>query len=115
MREQIPLLATAGHETSAVTSTWFLHFLAENQEVQDELRQHIITNEHILREDPESEEQQLITNIILETVRMVPPVFETQRTAFKDITIPLFRPIVGKDGKELYSITVPKGELLAKK
>jgi len=99
--EQLPLLLTAGFETSAVTSTWLVYYLAHNQEFQDELREYILLNESVLREDPESEEQKLITNLVLETVRMKPPVFESERTAFKDTRVPLFTPVIGRNGEEI--------------
>lgn len=99
--EQVPLLLTAGFETSAVTSTWILYHLAHNQDVQDELRRHILANEEVLRSDPEAEEQNFVTNVVLETVRVKPPVFETQRTAFKDTKIPLFTPVVDRNGEKV--------------
>lgn len=94
-------LLSAGFETSSNTTTFCIYYLAKNPEIQDKLRKHILANQESLRSDPDSPEAQMITNIILETLRLIPPVVTTERIAMKDMVIPLFSPIKGVDGQEI--------------
>lgn len=121
---QIQVLLFAGYETSSVTTSMCLHYLAHNQSVQDRLRKDL--TEHIAAcnaetgdadrtrltyDELQSPKLALLTNCIKETLRLAPAVTVSQRLVTEDCVAPLSRPIPTRDGKGSKSqIVLKKGE-----
>jgi cytochrome P450 len=117
----IRTLLFAGYETSAVATTFTLHYLANNQavlrRVEEQIKQLLQLRrsegreaEGLSAEELQGEELELLTNCIKETLRLAPAVTASDRMAKQDCTIPLSRPIPTRDGKDTMSeITVKKG------
>ncbi|PWN50453.1 cytochrome P450 [Violaceomyces palustris] len=116
---QIVTFIFAGHETTATTLAWALQYLAQHQEVQDELRSSL--EETLASMGKEFGDEldwyelhdqgfKLLDHVILETLRLRPPVTITYRTAFKDDMIPLSSPITLSNGKQIHQIPVKAGQ-----
>lgn len=118
----IRTLLFAGYETSAVATTFTLHYLANNQpvlrRVQEQIRQVMQLRrsegretEAISAEELQGEELDLLTNCIKESLRLAPAVTASDRMAKEDCVIPLSRPIPTRDGRDTISeIAVRKGK-----
>lgn len=101
-----------------------LHYLAQNQAVQDRLRKEM--TEHLAScnaetgetdrtrltyEELQSPKLTLLSNCLKETLRLAPAVTVSQRLVTEDCVAPLTRPIPTRDGKGTKSqIVLKKGE-----
>ncbi|KXN91971.1 hypothetical protein AN958_11031 [Leucoagaricus sp. SymC.cos] len=109
---QIPTFTFAGHETTAVGTTWTLFALAQDQSVQSRLREELLK---VPTESPTMEELDALPYldaVIREALRLHSPVPATIRYATKDDVIPLQNPIIDEDGKEHYELKVNKGQVI---
>lgn len=99
MMEQVLTFLGAGHETTASGLSWTLWLLANHQSVQDELRKEVTA---LIEKSPTPDSRslkdcQLLDCVVMESLRLIPPVPMTIRKAAKSDWI---------DG-----IYVPKGTL----
>ncbi|KAF8346059.1 cytochrome P450 [Amanita rubescens] len=95
MIDQVLTFLGAGHETSASGLAWTLWLLANNQEAQSKLREEVAP---VLRKDPHPDyrtlkELQWLDCVVMESLRVLPPVPLTFRIAEKtdyigDILVP---------------------------
>lgn len=70
------------HETTSVSLSWCLWLLAQNQQIQDDLRAEVRTLFHEDDETPSYEDINalpLLNNVVRETLRLIPPVPTTSR------------------------------------
>jgi cytochrome P450 len=109
--EQVSTLIQAGHDTTAATLSWLLDVLAEKQEWQDKLREAVVD---FLETNPEPDMEDyegftLLNAVIKEGMRYRVTVPYVTRVAAEDDIIPLSKPIIGRDGKPIKEIFVPKG------
>ncbi|GLB43769.1 putative cytochrome P450 [Lyophyllum shimeji] len=93
---------------SALSAT--IHMLAKNPSAQDQLRNEI--NGASGNRDDEIPYDVLVDLPFLdavcrETLRLFPPFVTIPRVTATDAVLPLSRPIVGVDGKELHEIVIP--------
>ncbi|KAJ7165651.1 cytochrome P450 [Mycena crocata] len=106
-------LLVAGNETTSITLTWVLIELARNPKLQTKLREEL---ERFGATDPTWD--QLVSNlpyldaVILEVLRLHPPVGLTHRQAQVDDVIPIGEPITTKSGERVDSIAVTKGTIV---
>ncbi|KAI0069487.1 cytochrome P450 [Panus rudis PR-1116 ss-1] len=110
------ILVFAATDTSSGALSQILHKLAENPEVQAKLRTEI--REARKKADGDVPHDELMAMpyleaIVRETLRMYPPVTFVSRETFKDIVLPLSKPIRDINGREMQEIMVPKGTLIA--
>ncbi|KAJ7683541.1 cytochrome P450 [Mycena rosella] len=104
------VLLLAGYET---TSSWALIELAKLPEKQAKLREELVQFGAI---DPTWD--QLVSNlpyldaVVLEILRLHPPLVETTREAIVDDVVPLGEPITTASGEVVDSIAVAKGSIV---
>ncbi|KAF1803839.1 cytochrome P450 [Mucor lusitanicus] len=82
IRNQCLTFLAAGHETTSVSLSWCLWLLAQNQQIQDDLRAEVRTLFHEDDETPSYEDINalpLLNNVVRETLRLIPPVPTTSR------------------------------------
>ncbi len=88
LRDNILTFMTAGNETTALTLTWALYLIANDQAVQDRLAQEA---DDVLGEGPLSSDQigrlSFHLQVIKETMRLYPPIAILQRRAIRAVTI----------------------------
>ncbi|KAI9323420.1 cytochrome P450, partial [Dichotomocladium elegans] len=95
LREQCMTFLAAGHETTAVSLSWCLWFLAQHQDVQDALRAEVkpvfeaatSTDKSTLPSFDTVNNLHLLNNVCKETMRITPPVSVTSRIPEKDTTL----------------------------
>jgi cytochrome P450 len=78
----------AGHETTAETQTWLLYLLSRHPEIEAEVRAEIdavLGDRRITVHDLDS--MPVTHNVILETMRLYPPVYLTIREADADFSV----------------------------
>ncbi|KAF8993691.1 cytochrome P450 [Cyathus striatus] len=115
----------AGSDTSSLTLTWTILLLAEHPDVQDRLRNELLSVSSIPSDDLSDEDIQSLYNIIAdlpylhnvtrECLRLIPPVHSSIRVATEDDTIPTMYPVHGRDGKPIpskQSVTISKGSFV---
>ncbi|KAI0628771.1 cytochrome P450 [Trametes polyzona] len=112
---QMSILVLAAMDTTSNALSRTLVLLAEHPEVQQKLREEILR----ARDDGSGKLRDLdydevmglpyLDAVCRETLRRYPPVGQTVRTAYKDGTLPLSKPIIGLDGTSIQSIPVEKG------
>jgi len=112
---QVSTFLLAGSETSSNGMSWCLWRLAQNQTLQQRLRDELRT---IAKDEPSLEELNalpLLENVIRETLRIDSPVPETIRQATADCHLPISEPIVGLDDKVAFQTSIPvkKGTIVA--
>jgi cytochrome P450 len=78
----------AGHETTAETQTWLLYLLSRHPDIEREVRAEIeeVLGEHRITVE-DLDRMPLTHNMILETMRLYPPVYLTIREADEDFTV----------------------------
>ncbi|KAI9248114.1 cytochrome P450 [Helicostylum pulchrum] len=82
LRHQCLTFLAAGHETTSVSLSWCLWLLAQNQQIQDDLREEVRTLFQDNDETPTYEEINslpLLNNVVRETLRLIPAVPMTSR------------------------------------
>lgn len=124
LRGVVRTLLFAGYETSSVTTSMTLWFLANNQRIHKRLQTELLgylakrkadrggVEEPLRAEELQGEEMTLLSNCIKETLRLAPAVTMTDREATEDCVIPLGRPIPRSDGKgSLTQLNIRKGAM----
>ncbi|KAF7318169.1 Cytochrome P450 [Mycena chlorophos] len=110
------VLLLAGYETTSVSLTWALLELARRPEMQDKLRQELLskfpTSDPTWDQLVSTSELPYLDAVVQETLRTHPPVAETPRIAGCDDVIPLGTPIVDASGQTITSLTIAKGTAL---
>jgi cytochrome P450 len=104
---QISTFLAAGSETSSNGLSWCLWRLAQDQNLQQRLRDELAT---IGDSEPTFEALNalpLLENVIRETLRLDSPVPETIREATADCHVPISQPIIGNDGTPVFSTSIP--------
>ncbi|KAF5328481.1 hypothetical protein D9611_014532 [Ephemerocybe angulata] len=109
---QISTFIFAGMDTTSNALARILHLLSEHQEVQDKLRQEV--SEAYEKQDGDLDYDTLnsleyLDAVCRESLRLHPPAFSVLREAKVDGVLPLGRPIITTDGREVSEIFVPKG------
>lgn len=108
---QVSTFVIAGMQTTSSAMSRTLHLLSINPDVQTRLRSEI----REAQKDGQLTYDQLVSlpyldAVCRETLRLYPPLnFAATRTACKDMVLPLSKPIVGLNGKEITQVMVPKG------
>ncbi|KAJ7071727.1 cytochrome P450 [Mycena belliarum] len=111
---QMNVLLVAGYETTAVSLTWALIELARNPEKQEKLRQEL---RQFGTTDPTWD--QLVSGlpyldaVVLEILRLHPPLEGTTREAIIDDVIPLGEPVTTPSGDVVSNIIVAKGSVVS--
>ncbi|KAJ3566102.1 hypothetical protein NP233_g7217 [Leucocoprinus birnbaumii] len=109
---QVPTFLVAGHETTSNATTWALHALSLNPQVQSKLRDELFT---IDTENPTMDELNALPYldaVVRETLRVHAPVPGTARVAIKDDIVPLDTPFVDRNGKVRDSLLIRKGQTI---
>ncbi|KAJ3819916.1 cytochrome P450 [Lentinula raphanica] len=113
---QMRTLIFGGHETITNTICWAAYEIARNPQLQSRLREEIRATEETIADRGETEftmqdfeDMPLLNAMAKETLRYHPVAIHLYRTAYEDDVLPLLKPIVGKDGKIISEIHVPKG------
>ncbi|KAJ3570546.1 hypothetical protein NP233_g4326 [Leucocoprinus birnbaumii] len=109
---QVPTFLVAGHETTSNATTWALHALSLNPQVQSKLRDELFT---IDTENPTMDELNALPYldaVVRETLRAHAPVPGTARVAIKDDIVPLDTPFVDQNGKVRDSLLIRKGQTI---
>ncbi|RXW24956.1 hypothetical protein EST38_g866 [Candolleomyces aberdarensis] len=117
----------AGSDTSSLAVTWILYHLAAYPEVQNRLREELLSALPDTLEDMSTltedevhslyatvESLPFLENVIRESLRLVPPVHSSIRVATEDDEIPTSFPIVLKDGTvdSKQTLSVCKGDII---
>lgn len=104
---QVTTFMLAGNETSATALTWMLWRLAQNPDMQARLRAECNELDH-----PDfSTINQLpyLEAVVRESLRLDSPVPATMRRTQQDVTVPLSKPIIGRDGTQMTEVRLRKG------
>ncbi|KAJ6579630.1 cytochrome P450 [Mycena vulgaris] len=110
---QMNVLLLAGYETTSISLTWALIELAKTPERQAKLREELA---QFGATDPTWD--QLVSglpyldSVVLEILRLHPPVEQTTRQAMVDDILPIGEPITTASGDVVNSIAVAKGSLV---
>ncbi|KAF9448713.1 cytochrome P450 [Macrolepiota fuliginosa MF-IS2] len=108
---QVSTFVLAGMETTSSALSRILQLLASHPDVQTKLRNEI----REAQANGRLTYDQLVSlpyldAVCRETLRVYPPINNTAaRTARKDMALPLSKPVLGADGKEVTEIMVPEG------
>ncbi|CAG8548360.1 2243_t:CDS:2, partial [Scutellospora calospora] len=87
IRSQVTIILTAGHETTSVTLSWALYYLAKNSKAQDRLRKEILdvfTDRNYFPTIEEIDHLEYLECVFKETLRLAPPLPELMRSTVKD-------------------------------
>ncbi|CAK5277011.1 unnamed protein product [Mycena citricolor] len=109
---QIPTFLLAGHDTSSVALGWALHALGHHPDIQDKLRQELLS---IHTDTPSMDELNglpYFDSVLKETMRLYAPVPFVQRTALQDDVLPLSKPYVDRWGVSHENLPIPKGQMI---
>ncbi|KAJ7174605.1 cytochrome P450 [Mycena filopes] len=110
---QMNVLLLAGYETTSISLTWALIELAKKPETQTQLREELLQfGASDATWDQLSSALPYLDAVVLETLRLHPPLGETTRQAAVDDIIPLSAPITTPSGEVVDSIIVRKGTLV---
>ncbi|KAJ7124501.1 cytochrome P450 [Mycena epipterygia] len=110
---QMNVLLLAGYETTSISLTWALIELAKKPEKQAKLREELA---QFGATDPTWD--QLVSalpyldSVVLEILRLHPPVGETTREASVDDVLPVAEPITTQAGDVVDKIAIAKGSLV---
>ncbi|KAJ2919029.1 hypothetical protein MD484_g1463, partial [Candolleomyces efflorescens] len=109
---QVSTLIFAATDSTSTVLSRLMHVLCQHQVVQDKLRAEI-------RKAHEEYGPRLPYDVITtlpfldavckETLRLHPPVSTLLRETVSDAVLPFSKPIIGRDGKEMTEVHVPKG------
>ncbi|KAJ6615465.1 cytochrome P450 [Mycena sp. CBHHK59/15] len=110
---QMNVLLLAGYETTSISLTWALIELAKQTDKQTKLREELL---QFGASDPTwdqlSSSLPYLDAVVLEILRLHPPVGETTREAMVDDIVPLSEPITTASGESVNSIAVTKGTIV---
>ncbi|KAF7324444.1 Cytochrome P450 [Mycena venus] len=102
-----------GYETTSISLTWALIELARQPEKQAKLREEIT---QFGATDPTWDQLgsalPYLDSVVLETLRLHPPVGETTRQAIVDDVVPVSEPITTASGKVVDSIVIAKDTIV---
>ncbi|KAF7970683.1 hypothetical protein HWV62_23282 [Athelia sp. TMB] len=98
---QMSTLIAAATDTTSSALSRILHLLAQNPDIQIALRKEI--------RDARSQNGDLDYSSLDDLPYLDAIIRETLRFARKDMILPLYKPIVGNDGKVMTELHVPKG------
>ncbi|KIJ47476.1 hypothetical protein M422DRAFT_248894 [Sphaerobolus stellatus SS14] len=114
---QMTTLFLAGHDTTAITSSWALYHLSRNLEYQRLVREEIKATRAAAAERGDSEltiadldSMKYLLATMKETLRYNPIVPSLVRKAGRDDVIPLALPVKSKTGETITSVPVSKGQ-----
>ncbi|KAJ7914059.1 cytochrome P450 [Mycena leptocephala] len=109
------VLLVAGYETTSVSLTWALIELAKQPDKQTKLREELIKFGPM---DPTWDQLASVSDlpyldaVVLEILRLHPPITETTREAILDDVVPLGTPITTASGHVVDRIVLPKGAIV---
>ncbi|KAJ7055972.1 cytochrome P450 [Mycena amicta] len=109
---QIPAFFLAGHETTSAGASWALHALSLKKDVQTKLREELLT---VGTDNPTMDELNALPyleQVIRETLRVHAPAMFIERKAMADDVLPLSKPVIDKEGREHWSLPIPKGQMI---
>ncbi|KAJ7055974.1 cytochrome P450 [Mycena amicta] len=109
---QIPAFLLAGHETTGAGASWALHALSLKKDVQTKLREELLT---VGTDNPTMDELNALPyleQVIRETLRVHAPAMFIERKAMADDVLPLSKPVIDKEGREHWSLPIPKGQMI---
>ncbi|KAJ7055969.1 cytochrome P450 [Mycena amicta] len=109
---QIPAFFLAGHETTSSAISWALHALSLNKPAQTKLREELLG---VGTDNPTLDELNALPyldQVVREALRVHAPVVFTLRMAMADDVLPLSKPVVDKQGREHWSLPIPKGQII---
>ncbi|KAI0747034.1 cytochrome P450 [Daedaleopsis nitida] len=105
----------AGMDTTSNALSRILHLLATHPHVQDKLRAELmeatgggVTDLH----HDDLVKLPYLDAVCRETLRVFAPVGIINRTATKDVVLPLFEPVRGCDGTLMHEVIVPRGVMV---
>ncbi|KAG8683976.1 cytochrome P450-dit2 [Ceratobasidium sp. 395] len=107
---QINTLIFAGHDTASGTIACVLQMLAENPQVQTELRDELLKSSADEPDYATLEASTLLDAVIKETLRLHPPVPVVERVSTRDVVLPLRTSTKGE--YPTTELTVPAGTLV---
>ncbi|VDC07112.1 unnamed protein product [Peniophora sp. CBMAI 1063] len=115
--DQISVLLLAGHDTTALSLTWWLWELSKHPEWQSRVREEVRAVRRNLTERGDGEfsigdlEGMSVMHATLkEAVRLNPIVWGLVRVAGQDDVIPLLTPITTTSGQQISTIPIRKGQ-----
>lgn len=97
------------YETVSALIAWVLYELATNAPIQEQLRAEISTSPGDPSLDHLNLHYPVLNSVILETLRLHPPILENHHQASETISVPLLDPIPGSSSSQL---VIPKGTVL---
>ncbi|TFY51287.1 hypothetical protein EVJ58_g10649 [Rhodofomes roseus] len=110
---QMKVLILAGYETTSISLSWCLLELCKKPEVQQKLREELL---EFGNEDPTwdqlTHELPYLDAVVHETLRLHPPLPETERVAAEDDIMPLAFPMTTPTGTVVDRIAITKGEVV---
>jgi hypothetical protein len=119
---EIPTFILAGHESPSTAISWTLFELAQNVEIQSQLRAELrtlplptaATNNAPLDADTLAalDKMPLLDAVVRESLRVYAPVQNVGRMATEDAAIPLDRPFLSRHGRMQDQIRLKKGDLI---
>ncbi|KAI5982090.1 cytochrome P450 [Pisolithus albus] len=105
-------LLIASYETTAITMTWGLLELARYPNVQNKLREELLSFGEPLY-DQITNDFRYLDAVVQEVLRLHPSVPELTREAAENNVIPLLEPVQTKSGEVVDSIVVERGTILS--
>ena len=120
---QIQTFLFAGYETSAVTLSFALYFLAMNPKTQTKLRDSLraavlerkgcelsdLQHDTLSYDDIWADEFKYLHDVVNETLRLCLPVPASDRQSKADAVVPLMDPVPTLDGRTINRIHIPAG------
>ncbi|KAF7298637.1 hypothetical protein MIND_00810800 [Mycena indigotica] len=109
---QIATLFIAGNGSISSATTWALHALSLNKQMQSTLREELLT---ISTDNPTFDEVNglpFLEKVVRETLRLYAPVPSTARQAIMDDVLPLAQPVVDREGRTHWSLPIRKGQMV---
>ncbi|KAJ7447232.1 cytochrome P450 [Mycena latifolia] len=107
---QIPVLLLAGQDTTADVLSFAFHWLAQNPDYQQHLRQEILSSNPA--EELEYDSMPLLNALLKETLRLFPAAPLLERWASEDCVLPLSSEIVTNTGKHIRDLPIRKGQFI---
>ncbi|KIM28766.1 hypothetical protein M408DRAFT_329219 [Serendipita vermifera MAFF 305830] len=112
--DHIVTFIVAGHETTAGAVSMTLWSLAQDQDIQDKLRDELLSfpGEPTYDDFANVDTFPLLDAVCKETLRLYPASARNEKVAEEDDVLPLREPIRGADGSWIKSIPVKKGQII---
>ncbi|KAI0062953.1 cytochrome P450 [Artomyces pyxidatus] len=110
----------AGTDTISLAVTWTLFLLAKHPDIQTRLRAELratpppdrTSDDSVHAHYNELASLPFLNNVCRESLRLMPPIHSSMRTATEDDVIPTSTPVVGTDGIARDSFAIRKGTLV---